>query len=162
MEALREQNPYLLLQHTQLGALSEEETRDYLRTIAQAEGNRGDGDAAARLWAFGEERSGVAHFLTGGRPILLALVADMVGHGWMLPPAFGRTLEELRQRSMEMWQQEMEEAWLFASGKPNSHQRTIRAMAWLRKGPHQAAARVMDLKISSGRDVYTATGYLDQ
>ena len=165
LEALREQNPYLLLQHTQLGALSEEETRDYLRTIAQAEGNRGDGDAAARLWAFGEERSGVAHFLTGGRPILLALVADMVGHGWMLPPAFGRTLEELGQRSMEMWQQEMEEALVVRiQESPTPVGETIRAMAWLRKGATpELLARVMDLKISSGEwDVYTATGYLDQ
>ncbi len=165
LEAVREQNPYLLLQHTQLGALSEEETKDYLRTIAQAEGNRGDGDAAARLWGFSEERSGVVHLLTGGRPILLALVADMVGHGWTLPPAFGRTLEELQQRSVEAWQREMEEALIVRiQESPTPVGDTIRALAWLRKGATpELLARVMDLKTSSGEwDVYTATGYLDQ
>ncbi|MBN1138365.1 MAG: ATP-binding protein [Anaerolineae bacterium] len=165
LEAAREQNPYLLLQHTLLGALSEEETRDYLKTVAQAEGNQGDGDAAARLWAFGEERSDVVHLLTGGRPILLALVSDMVGHGWMLPPAFGHTLDELQQRSIEAWRREMEQALVVRiQESPTPIGDTIRALAWLRKGATpELLARVMDLKTSGGAwDVYTATGYLDQ
>jgi len=165
LESAREQNPYLLLQHTVLGALSEEETRDYLRTVAQAEGNRGDADAAARLWAFSEERSGVVHLLTGGRPILLALVSDMVGHGWMLPPAFGHTLGELQQRSLEAWQREMEQALVVRiQESPTPIGDTIRALAWLRKGATpELLARVMDLKTAGGAwDVYTATGYLDQ
>jgi tetratricopeptide (TPR) repeat protein len=165
LEALLEQNPYLLLQYTLLAALTEEETKDYMKMIAQAEGSRGDGDAAARLWAFSEERNGSIHYLTGGRPIMLALVADMVGHGWTLPPAFGHVIGELQQRSMEAWQREMEQALVVRiQESPTPVGDTIRALAWLRKGATpELLARVMDLKTSSGEwDVYTATGYLDQ
>ena len=165
LDTIREQNPYLLLQHTQLHALTEEETKDYLKTIAQTEGNRGDSDAAARLWGFAEERNGVVHLLTGGRPILLALVADMVGHGWALPPAFGHTLEELQQRSVEAWQREMEQALVVRiQESPTPVGDTLRTLAWLRKGATpELLARVMDLKTSGGEwDLYTATGYLDQ
>ena len=165
LETIREQNPYVLVQHTVLGALSEEETKDYIQTIAKAEGNGGDGDAAARLWAFSEERSGAVHLLTGGRPILLAMVADMVGHGWTLPAAFGHTLGELQQRSVEVWQREMEQALVVRiQESPTPVGDTIRALAWLRKGATpELLARVMDLKTPAGEwDVYTATGYLDQ
>ena len=165
LDAIREQNPYLLLQHTLLRALTDEETKDYLRTIAQTEANQGDADAAARLWAFSEERSGVVHHLTGGRPILLALVADMVGHGWALPPAFGHTLEELQQRTMDAWQKEMEQALVVRiQESPTPVGDTLRALAWLRKGATpELLARVMDLKAGNGDwDLYTATGYLDQ
>ena len=165
LEALREQNPYLLLQHTQLAALTEQETKDYVRAIAQAEGTRGDGDAAARLWSFCEERNGVVHQLTGGRPILLALVADMVGHGWTLPLAFGHTMGEVQQRSTETWGREMEQALVVRiQESPTPVGDTIRALAWLRKGATpELLARVLDLKTLSGAwDVYTATGYLDQ
>jgi hypothetical protein len=110
LETLRDQNSRILVKHTLLEALEEDETREYLKVVAQAEGKRGDGDAAARLWAFCEERGGIVHFLTGGRPILLALVADMVAHGWALPPSFSRPLEELKQQGAEVWGPEVEKA----------------------------------------------------
>jgi tetratricopeptide (TPR) repeat protein len=165
LEAVREENPYVVLQHTRLEALSAAETKDYIKAIAQAEGKRGDGDAATRLWAFGEERGEVVHHLTGGRPILLALAADIVGHGWTLPPAFGRTVEELQERGMEAWQPEVEQSLIVRiQESPTPIGDTLRAMAWLRKGATpELLARIMDLKTPAGDwDLYRATGYLDQ
>jgi tetratricopeptide (TPR) repeat protein len=165
LEALREQNPRIIFRHILLEALSEEETREYLKAVAQAEGKRGDADAAARLWAFCEERGDVVHFLTGGRPILLALVGDMVGHGWTLPPPFSCTIDELRQRDIGTWRQEMEQALIVGiQESPTPIGATIRTLAWLRKGAApELLARVMDLKTADGAwDVYTVTGYLDQ
>jgi tetratricopeptide (TPR) repeat protein len=165
LEALHEQHPRLLVEHVHLESLCEDETREYLRAIARAEGKRGDADAAARLWAYGEERGDVVHFLTGGRPILLALVADMVAQGWTLPPSFGRTLQDLQLRDLETLRQEVEQALVVRiQESPTPIGDTLRAMAWLRKGATpELLARVMELKTAEGAwDIYTATGYLDQ
>jgi hypothetical protein len=165
LETLRDQNSRILVKHTLLEALEEEETREYLKVVAQAEGKRGDGDAAARLWAFCEERGGVVHFLTGGRPILLALVADMVAHGWALPPSFSRPLDELKQQGVEVWGPEVEKALIVRiQESPTPIGDTIRMLAWLRKGATpDLLAGIMDLRTPAGEwDKYTATGYLDQ
>jgi tetratricopeptide (TPR) repeat protein len=165
LDALHEDHPRLMVQHIPLQALQEEEARDYLRAIAQAEGKLGDGDAAARLWTWSEERSGIIHFLTGGRPILLALVADMVAHGWALPPSFSQTPEELEQRDAGLLRQEVEQALVVRiQDSPTPIGDTLRAMAWLRKGATpELLARIMGLRTAEGEwDIYTATGYLDQ
>jgi tetratricopeptide (TPR) repeat protein len=165
LEALPERTPHLMFRSTGLEALGEEETLEYLRAIAQSEGKRGDGDAAARLWAFSEEHGAVAHHLTGGRPILLSLVADMVAHGWALPPSFDRSLEELKEQNDRAQAAEVERALLLRIlESPTPVGETIRTLAWLRKGATpELLARVMDLKTLDGEwDVYTATGYLDQ
>ena len=165
LEAVREANPQLMLHHTVLEALGPEETEEYLLTVAQAEGKRGDGDAAARLWAYGEERSDVVHYLTGGRPILLALVADMVAHGWALPSAFNRPLEEILDRDLRTSWAEIERALVVRiQDSPTPIGDTIRALAWLRKGATpELLARVLDLRTADGQwDVYTVAGYLEQ
>jgi tetratricopeptide (TPR) repeat protein len=165
LEALHEQHPRILVPHVALGSLSKEETKAYLKAIAQAEGKRGEGDAAARLWAYCEERADAVHFLTGGRPILLALVADMVAHGWKLPPSFARTLDELQQRDPELLRQEVEGALVVRiQESPTPIGDTLRALAWLRKGATpELLARVIGLKTAGGEwDIYSATGYLDQ
>jgi tetratricopeptide (TPR) repeat protein len=165
LEALHEQHPRILVPHIPLASLNQEETKAYLKAIAQAEGKRGEGDAAARLWAYCEERGDAVHALTGGRPILLALVADMVAHGWNLPPSFARTSDELQQRNAELLRQEVEQALVVRiQESPTPIGDTLRALAWLRKGATpELLARVMDLKTSRGEwDIYSATGYLDQ
>ncbi len=165
LETLRENNSRILVRHVVLEALEEEETREYLKVVAQAEGKQGDGDAAARLWAFCEERGDVVHFLTGGRPILLALVADMLAHGWALPPAFNRPLEELEQQGSGTWWPEVEKALVVRiQESPTPIGDTIRMLAWLRKGATpELLAGIMDLRTLDGEcDKYTATGYLDQ
>ncbi len=165
LAALHSHHPRLLVQYIPLQSLQAEETLEYLKAIAQAEARRGDGDAAARLWAYGEERGQVVHFLTGGRPILLALVADMVAHGWRLPASFGRTLPDLQQRDAEVIWHEVEQALILRiQESPTPVGDTLRALAWLRKGASpELLARVMDLTTADGGwDIYTATGYLDQ
>jgi tetratricopeptide (TPR) repeat protein len=165
LDALRQANPRLQLRHVHLAALSEEETKEYLITVARAEGEWGDTDAAARLWAFSEERGDVVHFLTGGRPILLALVADMVAHGWALPPSFGRTIEELRQREAEAWWPDVEKALVIRiQESPSPIGETIRAMAWLRKGTTpELLAQVMDLTTADDTwDTETTKDHLRQ
>lgn len=165
LESVQQQNERVIVRHRQLEALDEEETHEYLRAVAQAEGRRGDGDAAARLWTFCDERGDVIHFLTEGRPILLALVADMIAQGWELPPAFERTLQELQGPGLEQWRPGLERALIMrlqASSTPIGN--TLRALAWLRKGATpELLAQLLDLKNADGEwDRYTATGYLDQ
>lgn len=165
LEALRQRTPHLQLRHVHLEALSLEESKEYLKTVAQVEGEWGDADAAARLWDFGEKRGDVVHFLTGGRPILLALVADMVAHGWALPSSFGRTLEELQEREAETWWPEIERALVVRiQESPTPISETIRALAWLRKGASShLLAQVMDLTTPDGEwDTATTEAYLRQ
>jgi tetratricopeptide (TPR) repeat protein len=152
LDALRRRSPHLQLRHVHLEALSEDETQEYLKAVAQVEGKWGDGDAAARLWQFSEERGDVVHLLTGGRPILLALVADMLAHGWTLPPSFGRSAAELRQGGARTWWPDMEMALVVRiQESPTPIGETIRALAWLRKGATPGLlARVMDLTTRSG------------
>ncbi len=114
LESLREKNPHLLIRHVPLEALDEAETREYLRAVAQAEGRHGDADAATRLWTCAEQRGDVVHFLTRGRPILLALVADMVARGWALPSPFGQALQKLKGQEEKEWQPAIEKALVVA------------------------------------------------
>ncbi len=165
LDDMQQRNQRLLVHHAPLQPLDGEETLDFLRSAAQAEGRLGDGDAAARLWTFCEERGKVAHLLTEGRPILLAIVADLVARGWDLPPAFDRDLSEIEQESAELWGAEVEQALvlqLLESPEPIGN--TIRALGWLRKGATpELLARVMGLKTLDGEwDVYTVSGYLQQ
>lgn len=165
LKALHKENPRLLLQTTVLGALTPEETSEYLKAIARLEAKRGDGDAAARLWAFCEERGDVVHLLTGGRPILLALVADMVAYGWTLPPSFGQKLEALQEEGAQAWWPEIERMLVVRiQESPTPMGEALRALAWLRKGATpELLARVMDVKTFEGAwDIYRATGCLDQ
>lgn len=165
IRALQRRNPHIQFRRILVMALQENETKEYLKAVARAEGNRGNKDATERLWSFCEERGDVVHLLTGGRPILLALVADMVAHGWKLPPAFGHSIEELSQRGKESWQPEMEQALVIRiqeSITPIGE--TIRALAWLPKGATaDLLAQVMELKTPDGWwDTDTARNYLDQ
>jgi len=163
--ALRKANPNLQVRHIHLQALSLDETREYLKTVAGVEGEWGHADAAARLWAFTEERADVVHVLTGGRPILLALVADMVAYGWALPASFGQPLEELQQQDVEEWWTEIEKALVVRiQESPSPIGETIRALAWLRKGATpQLLAQVMDLTTDEGEwDTETTETYLSQ
>lgn len=165
LEALHEQNERIMVRHVQLEALSEEETREYIKAVAQAEGRRGNGDAAARLWTYSEERGGVIHFLTAGRPILLALVADMIVQGLPLPAAFSRSQEDLERQGVDRWRPEVERALVHGiQESPTPLGNTIRALAWLRKGATpELLARLLGLTTPQGEwDIYTATGYLDQ
>jgi len=97
LESLREENERILTRHVALEPFDPDETREYLKAVAQAEGRLGNGDAAARLWNWAEERGDLLHYLSGGKPILLALVAEIVARDWALPPAFDKSLEELRR-----------------------------------------------------------------
>jgi len=163
--ALRQRNVHLHLRNVSLGSLLQDESKEYLKTVARAENDRGDEDAAARLLSFCEERGDIVHFLTGGRPILLALVADMVAHGWTLPPSFGRTLAELSQRGMDAWRREIEWALVVRiQESPTPMGDTIRALAWLRKGASaELLSRVLDLRLADDQwDVEGAQKYLEQ
>jgi len=152
LDAVRKRNPSLQLRYTHLEALSQDETQEYLKTIARVEGERGNEDAAARLWSFSEQRSDIVHFLTGGRPILLALIADMVAHGWTLPPPFGRNLKELQQREAESWWPEIEQALVIRiQESPTPISDTIRALAWLRKGATAAQLTLVKVRPNEGR-----------
>lgn len=165
LDGLGQRDPHLLIRPTLMEALGVEETIEYLKVIAQAEGKRGDGDAAARLWAFFGERGPVVHRLTRGMPILLALVADMVAHDWSLPSSFDLTLEDLGEQDEEEWRLEVEQALVVRiQESPTPIGEVLRMLAWLRKGATpELLARVMDLRTSDGAwDVYTATGYLDE
>lgn len=162
---LRQDNPRLEFWHTQLGALQAEESKQYLETLARAEWEHGDPDAAERLREFVEEQGPVVHFLTGGRPILLALVADMLAFGWTLPPSLSQTLEDLSQLEAESLRQEIERALVVRiQESPSLLGETIRALAWLRKGATpELLARIMDLETPDGEwDVGATQEYLEQ
>jgi tetratricopeptide (TPR) repeat protein len=165
LDDMQQRNQRLLVHHVPLKPLELEETLDFLRSAAQADGRLGDGDAAARLWTFCEERGEVAHLLTEGRPILLSILADLVARGWDLPPSFDRDLGEKEQERARSWGAEIERALvlqLLESPEPVGN--TIRALGWLRKGATpELLARVMGLKTLNGEwDVYTVSGYLQQ
>jgi tetratricopeptide (TPR) repeat protein len=165
LQAVCSVNPYLLIRHVELEPLDAEETREYLRSVAQAEGRCGDGDAATRLWTFSEQHGDLVHLLTGGRPILLALVADMIASDLPLPPPFDQTLENLKERGEEEWWPEVERA-LIVCIQENSMPlgETIRTLGWLRKGATpELLAQLMDLRTTGGElDIYSAAGYLNQ
>ena len=161
----QEQAPHLQVLRVEIQALEAAETCEYLNAVSKAEGQIGDQDAAERLLSFCTERADVVHCLTGGRPILLALVADMVAHGWTLPPSFGRTLAELQQRGSDAWQEEIEWALVVRiQESPTPVGETIRSLAWLRKGATaELLARVMGLTQIDGRwDVHAAQKRLEQ
>lgn len=165
LEAVCSVHSHLLVRHVQLEALNAEETREYLRAVAQAEGRRGDGDAATRLWSFSEQRGALVHLLTGGRPILLALLADMIAFDWPLPPPFDRTLEYLREQGEQEWWPQVEKALIVRLHEdPSPLGETLRTLGWLRKGATpELLARLMNLRTASGElDIYSAAGYLDQ
>jgi tetratricopeptide (TPR) repeat protein len=164
LEALREHNPRLLIHHAPLEALLPEETEEYLMAVAQAEARRGDGDAAARLWTTCEEHSEIVHTLTGGRPILLALTADLLAHGWTLPESLDCPPEALGQQDELACRMEIERALIDRVQSPTPIGGTLRALAWLRKGATpELLARVMDVRTPKGEwDIYTAAGYLEQ
>jgi tetratricopeptide (TPR) repeat protein len=165
LSALREEHPRLMVEHVPLEALDREESREYLRAVAQAEAKHGDGDAAARIWACSEERGEVVHYLSGGMPILLGLVADVVARGWALPAWFDQPLWELQQRDAKALRREVEQALItLVLESPTPIGETVQALTWLLKGATpELLARVMGLKTASGEwDVYTATGYLDE
>ena len=165
LEAACSANPYLLFRDVQLEALDAEETREYLKAAAQTEGRRGDGDAATRLWTFSEQHGDLVHLLTGGRPILLALVANMIASDWPLPPPFDQTLEDLQEQGKEEWWPEVERALIVRLQEISSPiGETMRTLGWLRKGATpELLAHLMDLRTASGElDIYSAAGYLDQ
>lgn len=165
LEALQERNPHLILRVIGVPAFSLEETTEYLKAVAQTEARRGNAEAATQLWTFATERREAIHLLIGGRPILLALLAEAIGRGWDLPSLLDSTLEELRLRDIEDRQEEMERALIaFVQKCPDPMGATVQALAWLRKGATpELLARVMDLKTARGEwDIYTAAGYLDQ
>ncbi len=165
LEAVCNRNPYLLIRHVQLEALDAEETREYLRAVAQAEGRRGDGDAATRLWSFSEQHGDLAHLLTGGRPILLALVADRIACDWPLPAPFDQALEDLQGQGEEEWWPQVERALIaHIQDSPAPLGETMRTLGWLRMGATpELLARLMDLRTAGGElDIYSAAGYLDQ
>ncbi len=165
LQGVREQNPLVEIQHIPLTAYTADETREYLRTVTQVEASCGNPNAAARLMAFCQAQGDTAHFLTGGKPLLLALVTELVARGWNLPAPFGRSLDELRQRGAEEWWPETEQALAVQLlDSPNRMGDILRALAWLPKGATpELLARVMELKTSDGQwDVYAAAEYLDQ
>ena len=165
LDLLHEENDRILIRRVELAPFDQEETAAYLKAVAQVEGRRGDGDAAARLWTWAEERGELVHYLTGGRPILLALVAEMVVQDWVLPPAFEKSLDELRRQGLEHWWPDVEKMLMVriheASGPIGA---TLRALAWLRKGATpELLAQLLDLRNGDGTlDLHKATGYLDQ
>ncbi|NIV39915.1 MAG: hypothetical protein GWN58_64075, partial [Anaerolineae bacterium] len=63
LEELHEENDRILIRRITLAPFDQDETSVYLKAVAQLEGRRGDGDAAARLWTWAEERSELAHYL---------------------------------------------------------------------------------------------------
>jgi tetratricopeptide (TPR) repeat protein len=165
LELLHEENDRILIRHIELAPFDQGETREYLKAVAQAEGRRGDGEAAARLWTWAEERGELVQYLSGGRPILLALLAEMISQDWALPPAFERSLEELRRQGMDHWWPDVERMLVVriheGSGPIGT---TLRALAWLRKGATpELLALLLDLRNGDGTwDLHKATGYLDQ
>ncbi len=165
LETLKDVNAQLLLRQIHLEGLDEEECRQYLKAVAQVEGRRADGDAATRIWILAEERGAVIHFLTGGQPIWLALLSDLVIQDWPLPDPFDQELETLRERPSDEWVPIVEATLIQRiqeSVTPIGD--TLRALAWLRKGATpQLLARIMNLRTEQDEwDIYTATGYLDQ
>ena len=165
LDRFRGRKPPVRVHYARVEAFEENEVIQYMQMVAQAEGERGDFDAAARLWDFADERGPVVHLLTGGRPILLALVADLVAHGWTLPSSFGRSLEDLSGQSPDIWSQEVEAALVIRiQESPSPIGEAIHALAWLRKGATPALlARVMDLRTADGGwDMGTAQEYLEE
>ena len=165
LNLLHEENDRILIRRIALAPFDQDETAAYLKAVAQVEGRSGDGDAAARLWTWAEERGELVHHLTGGRPILLALMAEMVAQDWTLPSAFEKPLDELRRQGVEHWWPQVEKMLIVriheASGPIGA---TLRALAWLRKGAMpDLLAQLLDLRNGDGTlDLHKATGYLDQ
>ncbi len=165
LEKLRDENDRILIRQIELQPFDVDETSEYLKAVARAEGGRGDGDAAAKLWTWAEERGDLVQYLSGGRPVLLALVAEMVARKWALPPVFQKSLDELRRQGMEHWLPEVERALVSRIHQTSAPVGpTLRALAWLRKGATpELLAQMLDLRNPDGTwDLVRATGYLDQ
>jgi hypothetical protein len=158
MDSLVERNPNIHFQHSILPPFSQEETKEYLEAVARLESERDDPDAAARLSEFSKERGDIVHFLTEGKPVILSLVADIVAHGWLLPSAFGRTLQELQAQGIERWRPDVERALVSRiQESPTFIGEAIRTLAWLRKGATtKLLAWLMELSTPDG-DLRTDT-----
>jgi hypothetical protein len=165
LERLARQHPQMEYQHVPLTPLAIGETRDYLQGAAGVLTASGHPQAAARLAAFSQAHGDTAHTLTGGKPLLVALVADLVAHGWTQPAAFASELKALQATGAEAGGPEVER-FLVAQVEaiPAPLGPALRALAWLPRGATpELLARVMELRTLEGQwDIYAATDCLDR
>ena len=164
-ERIREGKKYppIKLYEFRLPGFSEQETLEYLEAVADRELDRGNEAAHRRLKSFTQERGEVAYYLTAGKPVLLAMVADLVASNWTLPEAFSKPVEELQQESSECWLEEIEPALIRRIRMANTFVGpTIEFLGWLPKGANpELLARLMDLKTEAGEwDVEKAREHL--
>lgn len=121
-----------------LGALSKEASREYIERVAQLVRDEGDEIGAKRLEHYLLQYAPALYLGTGGHPILLAMVADIVRAGGTLPDLFYQNQE----RSSPLSREEREEiemqlvAHLMGLASPLGE--TLRAMGLLRRGVNAA------------------------
>jgi hypothetical protein len=147
-----------------LKPLSQEESLTYLKTAATALRKR-DEIGAKRIEVHVEEYPHGLYRGTGGRPILLAMIADILSVGGALPDFFfeestNHSKEDLTDQDKEKRARKLLE-YLMNLQSPVG--RTLRALAYLHKGANaELLKRVLevieDLPVSKNE----AENYLDQ
>jgi|GEM_PF-1912105 len=133
-----------------LSGFNQEETRLYLSGVADEEERQGNSDSAKLLRRFVQERLEIAHFLTDGKPIRLAILADLVGHNWRYPSAFNLSLQEAQQLNLQDVLPDMEKSLVIRiQESPSPVGETLRELGWFRRG---ATAKLLSYTMGAGHD----------
>ncbi len=122
----------------ELGAFSEQESLEYIENLRRVLQERGKELAAERVANLSEETRKVIHKLTGGRPILLALVVDYLASSDFFPEEFTRPYSEiaaLSDEELESLRREVEKGLVEnVQNLRGPLSDTVRWMAYARKG----------------------------
>jgi tetratricopeptide (TPR) repeat protein len=149
------------LQVIDLDKFSEEETLDYFNEVAAAARADNEEDIAQRIENIQEESRKVMHILTGGQPILLSLVIDLLALAKRLPDEVKISLAQAQSLSPNNREAALEK--LEASivnqfqqvGSPADE--AIRSLAFARKGMDPALlARVADMTEDEAKEILSA------
>ncbi len=134
----------------ELGAFSEQESLEYIENLRCVLQERGKELAARRVANLSEETRKVIHKLTGGRPILLALVVDYLASSDFFPEELTRPYSEiaaLSDEELESLRREVEKGLVEnVQNLRGPLNETVRWMAYARKGmtPELLAALAKD------------------
>jgi len=132
----------------ELGAFSEEETEAYFEAIKN---NLAEGSIERqRLEKLSTEMRKVINILTGGRPILISLVADYLATADLLLPIFGEPFEKVAgysEKELERARAQVERELVNQFRElPDPLRYTVYYLAWTRKGMEpELLAKIMGL-----------------
>jgi tetratricopeptide (TPR) repeat protein len=139
----------------ELGAFSEEETEAYFEAIKN---NLAEGSIERqRLEKLSTEMRKVINILTGGRPILISLVADYLATADLLLPIFGEPFEKVAgysEKELERARAQVERELVNQFRElPDPLRYTVYYLAWTRKGMEpELLAKIMGLNAEEAKE----------